>query len=155
MGGFPIFLKKVVDIIAPKPSIIIFRRLISFRSVGSLLMQLLPKGASSPNKENYQPISITLILSMEYEKLNSHKLSSFCEKYRLLLAAQFAYWKGLECTDALLTISLHLQKSIDAETESYIVQLALSLVFNRVSHRGLLFNRWRCAVHFYRVPLRL
>ena len=63
-----------------------------------------------------------------YEKLVSHKLSSFCEKYGLLPAAQFAYRKVLGCTDALLTISHHLQKSLDAGIESYIVGVGGSVL---------------------------
>ena len=65
----------------------------------------------------------------------------YCEKYGLLPAAQFAYSKGLGCTVALLTISHHLQKSLDAGIESsYIVQLDFGAAFDRVSHRGLLFK---------------
>ena len=75
-----------------------------------------------------------------YEKIVSHKLSSFSEKHGLLPAAQFAYRKGLGCADALLTISHHLQKSVDAGMESYIVQLDFSAAFDRVSHSGLLFK---------------
>ena len=40
-----------------------------------------PKGAPSPDRENYHPISITPILSKVYEKLVSHNLSSVCQKY--------------------------------------------------------------------------
>ena len=69
--------------------------------------------------------SITSILSKVYEKLVSHRLSSFCKIF-FLTAAQCDYRKGLDCTDALLTISHHLQKSLDAGMESYIVQLALA-----------------------------
>ena len=72
-----------------------------------------------------------------YEKLVFYKLSSFCEKYRLLPDAQFAYRKGLGYTDALLTISNHLQKSLDAVMESYIVQLDYSAAFDRANHSGL------------------
>ena len=61
-----------------------------------------------------------------YEKLVSHKLSSFCEKYGLLPAAQFTHGNGLGSTDALLTISHHIQKFLDAGMESYIVQLDFS-----------------------------
>ena len=75
-----------------------------------------------------------------YEKLVSHKLSSFCEKYGLLPVAQFAYRKGLGCTYALLTISHHLQKSLDAGMEAYIVQLDLGSAFDTVSNSGLLFK---------------
>ena len=57
-----------------------------------------------------------------------------------LPAAQIAYRKGLACTDALLTISYHLQKSLDTGMESYIVQLEISAAFARVSHSGLLFK---------------
>ena len=38
---------------------------------------------------------------------------------------------------ALLTISHHLQKSLDAWMESYIIQLDLSAAFDGVSHCGL------------------
>ena len=48
-------------------------------------------------------------------------------------AAQFVYRKGLGCTDALLTISHHLQKSLDTEMESYIVQLDFSAAFDSVT----------------------
>ena len=59
-------------------------------------------------------MSITPILSKVYEKLISHKLRIFCEKSGLLPAAQFAYRKCLGGTDALLTISHHIQKFLDA-----------------------------------------
>ena len=90
--------------------------------------------------ENYRPISITPILSEMFEKITSHKLSNFCEKYGLLSSAQFQYRKGLGCTDALLTISHHLQKSLDAGMESFIVQLDFCAAFDRVSKSGLLFK---------------
>ena len=146
---FPLFLKKVADIICQKLSII-FRKLIRLGSFPECLRSAnetaIPKGTASTETEitsgwgiSPQPISIAPILSMVYEKLVSYKLSSFCEKHGLLPAAQFAYRKGLGCTDALLTISHHLQTSLDAVMESYIVQLDFSAVFDRGSHSGLLF----------------
>ena len=80
----------------------------------SVNVTAIPKGAPSPDRESYWQISITPILCKVNEKLVSHKLCSFCEKCVLLPAAQFAYRKGLGCTDALLTISHHLQKYLDA-----------------------------------------
>ena len=80
---------------------------------------------------------------MVYEKLVSHKLSSYCEKYCLLPAAKLTYRKGLGCTDALQTISHHPQKYIDAGMESYIVQLDFCAAFDRVS--GFLFKLLRNA----------
>ena len=43
------------------------------------------------------------------------------------------------CTDALLTVSHQLQKSLDAGMEFYIVQLDFTAAFDRVSKSGLLF----------------
>ena len=64
----------------------------------------IPKSAPSPDMENYRPISITPILSKMYEEILSQKLSSFWKIYEFFPAAQFAYWKVLDCTNALLTI---------------------------------------------------
>ena len=47
-------------------------------------------------------------------------------------------FKGLGSIEALLTISHHLQKSLDTGMEFYIVQLDFSAAFDRVSHSGLL-----------------
>ena len=55
-------------------------------------------------------------------------------------AAQFAYRKGLGCTDALFNITHRIQKSLDAGMGSNIVQLDSSVPFDRVSHSGLLFK---------------
>ena len=63
-----------------------------------------------------------------------------------LPAAQFAYREGLGCADTLLTISHHLQKSLDTGMESYIVQLDFSAAFDRVSLSGLLFKLKSIAV---------
>ena len=67
----------------------------------------IPKSAPSSDRKNYRLISITPILTKVNWTLVSHKLSSSCEKCDLLPAAKFDYRKGLGCTDALLTISLH------------------------------------------------
>ena len=48
--------------------------------------------------------------------------------------------KELGCTDALLTISLYLQKALDTGIESCILQLDFSAAFDRVSHNGLLLK---------------
>ena len=75
---------------------------------------------------------------MRNEFLTSSEI--FCAKCGLLPADQFAYRKGLGCTDALLTIYYHLQKSSDAGKEPYIVQLDFSAAFDRVSRIGVLFK---------------
>ena len=142
LGMFPLFPKMVADIIVPKLSIL-FRGLIRRRSFPecwqSANVTAIPKGAPSPDSENYSPISITPILSNVYEKLISHKLCSFFEKYIFCLLLS-AYRKGMSSTDALLTISHHLLKSFDTGMESYTVQLDFSAAFDRASDSGLLFK---------------
>ena len=143
LGEFPLFLKKIADIIDPKLSIIfpeLIRQELFLKRWRSTNVTAIPKGALSPAMEKYHPISITHILSKVYEKLVSHKLYSFCEKFVFFPAAQIAYRKGLGCTDALLTTCNHLQKSLDTGMESYIVKLNFCAVFSRVSHSGLLFK---------------
>ena len=97
---FPLFLRMLVDIIAPKLSIIF----IGLIRQGSYLdywrfanVTSIPMGAPSLDRENDRPISITPILSKVYEKLVSHKLSSLWEEYGFLPAAQFAgkVWAAL------------------------------------------------------------
>ena len=79
----PPFLKRVENITAPKLSII-FRGLIHRglfpEGWQSASVTTSPMGAPSPGRENYHPISITPILAKVYEKLLSHKLSSFRKK---------------------------------------------------------------------------
>ena len=62
------------------------------------------------------------------------------------IACSVCYRKLPGCTDALLTIYHHLQKSLDAGMESYIVHLDVSAAFNRVSHSRLLFKLKSIAV---------
>ena len=50
------------------------------------------------------------------------------------------YRKVLGGTDALITKSHHLQKSLDTGTESYIVQLDFCAAFDRVIRNGFLFK---------------
>ena len=120
LGVFPLFLNMVADIIAPKLSIS-FCGLIRIGSFPDCWRSVnatdIPKGAQSPDRENYRPLSITPILSKVYKKFISHKLSSLCEKH--VFFPQFAYMKGLGYSDALLTISHHLQKSLDTGMESF------------------------------------
>ena len=100
----------VADIVAPKLSVI-FRRLIRSGSFAvcwrSANVAAVPKGPPSIEKENYRQITLTPILSKVFEMLISHRLSGFCERSGSFPGAQFAYRKGLGCTDALLTISAH------------------------------------------------
>ena len=69
LGVFPLILKMVANIIAPKLSIIFYGliNLGSFQECWpSANVTAIPKGAPSPDRENYHSISITPILSKVY-----------------------------------------------------------------------------------------
>ena len=138
---FPQLLNAVADIIAPKINIIFHRliRLGSFpESWRSADVTAIPKGAPSPDSENYRPISIIPFLSKVYEKLVPHKLSSFCDKcvfFGLLLLLSFIIgkvWAAL-----MHCLPYHLQTSLDAGIESYIVQLDFCAAFDTMNYSGL------------------
>ena len=71
------------------------------------------------------------------------------EQYVFWPAAWFAYWKGLGCTDALLTISHHRQESLHAGMDSFLTcrdgllyssARLYSAAVDRVSRSGILFK---------------
>ena len=122
LGVFPLFQRMVADIIAPKLSIIfhgVIRRGSFPKCWLSANVTVIPKGAQSPDKENYLPISITPVLSKVYEKLVFYKLSScwenmfFCLLLNLLTRKVWA---------ALITISHHF-RSIKIQGWSLILRL--------------------------------
>ena len=76
-GMFPLFLKRTADVLAPRLSVV-FRRLVRLGSFPACWRQAnvtpIPKGPSSSSVANYQPISITPVLSKLFEHLVSVRL---------------------------------------------------------------------------------
>ena len=141
LGVFPLFLKQVEPVIAPKLSAI-FRNLIrsgsfpdSWRCANVVPV---PKGCTSSSASDYRPISITPIVSKVFEKLLAPKLSSFLNG--VLPPRQYAYRKGMGTCDALLDITQTCQAALDIGQEARIVQLDFSAAFDRVNHAGLIYK---------------
>ena len=114
-GFFPLFFKKVSNLIAPKLCVI-FRILIQRGSFPlcwrNANVTPIPKGVSAtPLPQEYRPISITRILSKVFERLLAKRLMNFFEKHNLLPSSQFGFRKGLGTCDALL-INPHSRSSI-------------------------------------------
>ena len=143
VGVFPLFYKRVADILAPRLSRI-FRRLLrsgSFPKCWRVAnITAIPKDGLSADVSDYRPISITPILSKIYEKLLSRKLSRYCESEGLFPASQFSYRKGYGCVDALLSVSHVIQQALDCGSECKVVQLDFSAAFDRVNHAGLVYR---------------
>ena len=62
------------------------------------------------------------------------------ERSGVLPTTQFAYLKGLGTCDALLYVSHTLQSALENGQEARIVQIDLSVAFDRVNHLGILYT---------------
>ena len=100
----------------------------------------IPKGPPTSSVTNYQPISITSLLSKVFELLVSVRLGRFMERSCVLQITQFAYRKGLGTCDALLCVSHTLQSALENGQEARIVQIDFSVAFDRVNHLGILYK---------------
>ena len=62
------------------------------------------------------------------------------ESSGVLPTTQFAYRKGLHTCNALLCVSHTLQSALECGQEARIVQIDFSAAFDRVNHRGILYE---------------
>ena len=147
VGMFSLFLKRTADVLASRLSIV-FRRLVCLGSIPACWKQAngtpIPKGPPSSSVANYQPISITSVLSKTLRCLSgwcrfaSDDLWNAVVCFQLpslLPTTQFAYRKGLGTCDALLCVSHTLQSALERGQEARIVQIDFSAAVDRVNHQ--------------------
>ena len=117
LGMLPLFLKRTTDVMPPCLGVA-FRRLVRLGNFPACWRQAnvtpIPKGPTSSSVANYQPISITSLLSKVFERLLSVHLVRFMEHIGVLPTTQFAYRKGLGTCDALLCMSHTLQSKLES-----------------------------------------
>ena len=140
---FTLFLKRTVDVLAPRLSVV-FRRLDhlgSFPASWRLAnVTPIPKGPPSSSVANYRPIFITSVLSKVFEWLVSVRLGRSMECSGVMPTTRFAYRKGPGTWDALLCVSHRLQSALENGQEARIVQIEFSASFDRVNHQGILYK---------------
>ena len=123
---------------------VVFRLLVRLGSCPACWRQAnvppIPKGLPSSSVANYQPISITSVLSKVFGRLVSIRLGRFMERSCVLPTIQFAYRKGLGTCDALLCMSHTLQSALKSGQEAWIVQIDFSAAFDRVNHLSILYK---------------
>ena len=100
----------------------------------------IPKEGSSCLPKDSRPISITPILSKVYERLLATRLKSFMESEGILPRTQFGYRRGLGTADALPTMNTDVQDALNNGMEVRAVALDFSAAFDKVNHRGILYN---------------
>ena len=142
-GCFPMFFQKTASVLAPKLSCL-FRRLLRGGEY-PLEWRLadvtpIPKGPLLALVCNYQPISITPVLSKVFERLIALRFGRFLERSGVLPSHQYSYRKRLGTCDALLDIVCAGQLVIDRAGELALVQIDFSAAFDRVNHGGLVFK---------------
>ena len=142
-GFFPSFFKKFSKIFAPKLSAM-FRKLIhlgEFPSCWKIAsVTPIPKEGNSCRAKDFRPISITPVLSKVFERLIASRLHKFIETERILPKTQFGYRKGLGTVDALLTFTSDIQAALNDGAEVRAVAIDFSAAFDRVNHRGIIYN---------------
>ena len=143
LGMFPLFLKRTADVMAPRLSLV-FLWLVHLESFPACWRQAnvtpIPKGQPSSSVANYQPISMTSVLSKVFELLASICLGRFMERSGVLPTTQFAYWKGLGTCDAFLCVFHTLQSVLESGQEARILQIDFSAAFDMVNHLGILYK---------------
>ena len=149
-GFFPLFFKKIGDILAPKLAVV-FRQLLRSGSFPlcwrkSNVTPIPKTGIASSNPNEYRPISITPILSKLFERLLARRLSTHLESHGYIPSSQFGFRKGLGTCDALLTLTYEIQLSLDRGQESRGVFLDFSSAFDLVNHQGLLYKLKLCKI---------
>ena len=140
---FPLYLKRTVDVMAPRLSVV-FRRIVRLCNFPVCCRQAnvtpIPKGPPYSSVANYRPISITSVLSKVFERLVSVRLGRFMERSGVIPTTQFAYQKGLGKCIALLCMSHTLQSALEGGQEARIVQSDFSAAFDSVNHLGILYK---------------
>ena len=126
---FPIFFKRIADVLAARLSIV-FRRLVHLGSFWAYWktenVTRIPKSPLSSSLANYRSISITSVLSK---------------------TTQFAYWKGLgleayKLLDPWCTFvhSHTLQRALKSGLKARIIQIDFSAAFERGNLHGILYK---------------
>ena len=141
-GIFPLFFIKTAHSLAPKIAVI-FRKL---TRVGEFSLCWRRANITSTSKSatagscpsDYQPASITPILSKNFERLLAKCLNAFAEVNNLFPNQQFGFCKGLGACDAVLTIPDKVQRALDSGFEARMVGLDFSAAFDRVNHNALI-----------------
>ena len=143
LGKFPLFLKRIADVMAPRLSVV-FRRLDRLVRFPACWRQAnvtpIPKGPPPSSVANYLLIFITSVFCKMFERLVLVGIGRFMERSDVLPTTQFAYRKGPGTCDALLSVSHTLQSAWESGQEAWIVQIDFSAAFDRVNHQGILYK---------------
>ena len=121
---------------------VVFQRLVRLGSYPACWRQAnvtpIPKGPPPSSVTNYQPISITSVLSKVFERLVSVRLGRCIERSGVQPTTQFAYRRGLGTDDARFFVSHTLQSAFESGHEARIVQIDFGGASARVYHQGIL-----------------
>ena len=143
LGLFPLFLKRTADVMAPCLSVV-FRRLVRLASFPACWRQAnvspIPKGSPSSSVANYQPISITSVLSKVFECLVSVRLDNLWNAVVCFQLPSSLLGKVWVPVMHFCLCPIHCRVYIESGQEARIVQIDFSAAFDRVNHLGILYK---------------
>ena len=96
------------------------------------------KKGSRLNRDNYRPVSVLSIFSKIYKKRMYKRLYNYLEKYDILYSLQFGFREKMSTSQALMSISEMIRKSIDNKEYGCSVFTDPTKAFDTVHHSNLL-----------------
>ena len=124
LSRFPLLLKRTAHVMANCPSAVFWQ----LACLGNFLacwrqanVTPIPNGQPSSSVANYQPSSLTLVLSKVFECLVSVRLGWFMERSGVLPITQFAYRKSLYLWCTFVHVPYTLQSALESLQKARIM----------------------------------
>lgn len=95
------------------------------------------KSGDQNNFSNYRPISVLPVFSKGLEKIICKRITSFCDKHKLLSPQQFGFRRGMSTELALLTQKELILRGFENNKMTLGILIDFSKAFDRIDHKIL------------------
>ncbi|CAB3223912.1 unnamed protein product [Arctia plantaginis] len=104
------------------------------------LIHPIHKGGDRDSINNYRPISVLSALSKVMEKLINGRLANYLKKFNIIAPNQYGFKKGVSTQDAVLDLTEHVVRKLDAKQKCLGIFIDLKKAFDTVSVPTLLMK---------------
>ena len=95
----------------------------------------------------YRPISLTAVCGKMYERILARRLLSQLRETGMFNHPQFAYLKGQDTTQALLTLTLHIQHNFKEGKSTAAAMIDLEGAFDAVWRNGVMYKLHKLGIN--------